>query len=381
MGEDDSRILEHEDELNSGYKDEQSVYPMKNIKIDKGFYSVFELKRKYDYSNKKIILDSSFQRENVWTTKQKSELIESVLMGLPLPIFYFNQDKFANLIVIDGRQRLTALFEFLGGNFSLNNLKILPEYNGKKFDDLDPIEQSKIEDFQIQAHVILPPTQDRIKFDIFDRVNRAGTQLNKQEIRNAIHQGKSTDLLNCLSESDSFQKCTGNAFKNEKRMKDKYIILRFVSFYLYFNNYLQNDEDNYEYRNDMDDLLAKAMDYINKSKDDIVKKLYDMMIIGFDNSWFYLGENGFRIYKSDGKKSPINMNLFETIMYIMYQIPIKKDVIKKYVEEKVNLMIENVDFLDSIGNHRDSKLKIETRFNIANVIVKEISEYANTVSC
>ena len=164
-------------------------------------------------------------------------------------------------------------------------------------------------------------------------------------------------------------------------MKDKYIILRFVSFYLYFNNYLQNDEDNYEYRNDMDDLLAKAMDYINKSKDDIVKKLYDMMIIGFDNSWFYLGENGFRIYKSDGKKSPINMNLFETIMYIMYQIPIKKDVIKKYVEEKVNLMIENVDFLDSIGNHRDSKLKIETRFNIANVIVKEISEYANTVSC
>ena len=144
MGEDDSRILEHEDELNSGYKDEQSVYPMKNIKIDKGFYSVFELKRKYDYSNKKIILDSSFQRENVWTTKQKSELIESVLMGLPLPIFYFNQDKFANLIVIDGRQRLTALFEFLGGNFSLNNLKILPEYNGKKFDDLDPIEQSKI---------------------------------------------------------------------------------------------------------------------------------------------------------------------------------------------------------------------------------------------
>ena len=173
----------------------EDIYPNFDIKIDKGFYTVYELKRRYDAEPKRIKLDSDFQRESIWKYKQKAELIESILMGLPLPIFYFNQDKYGNLIVVDGRQRLTALFEYMDGNFSLNHLKILNQFNEMKFDDLSPVYQTRIEDFQIQAHVIIPPTPDRIKFDIFDRVNRGGTSLNKQEIRNALYQGKATTFL------------------------------------------------------------------------------------------------------------------------------------------------------------------------------------------
>ena len=106
----------------------EDIYPNFDIKIDKGFYTVYELKRRYDAEPKRIKLDSDFQRESIWKYKQKAELIESILMGLPLPIFYFNQDKYGNLIVVDGRQRLTALFEYMDGNFSLNHLKILNQF-------------------------------------------------------------------------------------------------------------------------------------------------------------------------------------------------------------------------------------------------------------
>jgi len=367
---DSEELVENEDELNAALSNE-SVYPMNYIKVEKGFYTVFELKRKFDSKDKKIILDSDFQREEVWKPIQKSELIESILMGLPLPIFYFNEDKKGRLIVIDGRQRLTALFEYLDNEFSLGKLKILPELSGKKFDNLDAITQSKIEDYQIQAHVIQPPTPDRIKFDIFDRVNRAGTQLNKQEIRNALYQGNSTKLLKSISKSKEFLSATNSTFQKNSRMKDRYIILRYLAFYLYFDRRLLDDGALYEYKNDIDDLLGRTMEYLNNCDENEIKDIEDKTIICLKNAYYYLGENGFRLIRN-GKKSPINMNVFECLMYLMSKLSIENSNIKNIVKFAVDEMLKNPEFLDSIGNHRDSWAKIKTRFEMADYIAKGI---------
>ena len=99
------RFVEHEEELDVKNQEDERIYPMNGIKIDKGFYTLFELNRRFNASPKRVILDSDFQREDVWHPEDKAELVESVLMGLPLPIFYFSQDKYGNLIVVDGRQR------------------------------------------------------------------------------------------------------------------------------------------------------------------------------------------------------------------------------------------------------------------------------------
>ena len=102
--------------------------------------------------------------------------------------------------------------KFLNNEFSLESLKILSRYNGLRFKDLDPLLQSRIEDYQIQSYVILPPTDETVKFHIFDRVNRPGTQLNKQEIRNALYNGKITELLKEIAESALFREATSNKF-------------------------------------------------------------------------------------------------------------------------------------------------------------------------
>lgn len=375
------KIIEDQEELDhlslsgdSGTLGGERVYPMTNIQVERGFYTVFELKRKYDKTDRQIILDADFQRDDVWKIKQKCELVESVLMGLPLPIFYFNQNKKGKLIVVDGRQRLTALFEYMNDKFALKGLSILGELNKKKFKDLTPIQQSMIEDYQIQAHVILPPTPERIKFDIFDRVNRAGTQLNKQEIRNALYQGKATDLLRNLSESEEFFMATGGAFKNEKRMKDKYLIIRFLSFYLFLKHSIKDEKGElFEYRNDIDELLAKTMEMLNDWEEKDIGKVEMLVKKALGKSYFYLGKDAFRLLKEDGKKSAINMNLFETILYIMLYLPEKDETIVREVEDKVSCLLKNEKFLDAIGNHRDNINKVRIRFNMAGAIGKEFS--------
>lgn len=362
----DEVILDGGDDLGAALSKEENGYPMYNIKVERGFYTVYELKRKYDSQVKRIILDAEFQRENVWKPSQKAELIESILMGLPLPIFYFNQDKLGRLIVVDGRQRLTALFEFMSGKWQLKGLKVLAELNGKKFADLDPVVQGQIEDYQLQAHVIQPPTPDRIKFDIFDRVNRAGTKLNKQEIRNALYQGKATELLKIITENQVFEKATEGAFAKDSRMKGKYILLRFISFELYFSGRLRDGK--YEYKNDIDELLGLTMETINEMDENEVKDIEKYALDALESAYKIIGENAFRLVRSDGSRSPINMNVFETVMHIMKRANEEKTIANEKIYLHVKEMKSNVEFLDAIGNHRDNYNKVNQRYSIADSI-------------
>lgn len=361
-------LVEHDDELDIKGPEEGKVYPMSGIKVDKGFYSLFELKRRFDASPKRIILDSDFQREDIWRRENKAELVESVLMGLPLPIFYFNQDKYGNLIVVDGRQRLTAMFSYMNDDYKLNNLKILPSLNGKMFSQLSPVQRTRIEDFQIQAHVIMPPTPDRIKFDIFDRVNRGGMRLNKQEMRNALYQGEATRLIKRLAESESFEIATGKAFLHEKRMKDKYILTRFITFYLYQNKVLIDEKGTvYVYKDDIDDFLGIGMDTLNNMEESGLTKIERTVLDCLEKSYYYLGEDGFRLNGGE-RRSPINMNVFETVMNVMLFLPSKRNCSKKQVRDAVHKLIESNEFRENIGNHRDSAQRLKWRLKQAESI-------------
>lgn len=198
-------------------------------------------------------------------------------MGIPLPLIYVKEDDKGVYIIVDGRQRLTTLFDFMNHMFPLQNLNVLKELNGVYFSEtnkngtkyykhLTQAQQSKIEDCPLTLHVIKPPTQDRVTFDLFDRVNRGGTRLNNQEMRNAIYQGAATKLLNKLVAFESFKKATENSIKSD-RMKDKYLVLRLIGFYLWRKKQLLSVKEKgfpkVEYRSDLEDFLGKTMMFLN----------------------------------------------------------------------------------------------------------------------
>ena len=348
-------------------------YPNLSIKIEQAQYSIFELKRKYDKD--RICIDPDFQRNLVWTNKQKSELIESVIMQIPLPLIYLAENEDGKLVVVDGRQRLTTFFQFLDNEFRLKDLKILPQINGMNFNELEESHLYSryvtiIEDTQLVVQIIKYPTKDRVRFDIFDRVNRGGTPLNKQEMRNALYQGNATKLLDELSKMKSFKDATGGAI-SPKHMKDKYVILRALCFYLLWRgNILDKNKKRMEYRSDMEELLGAGMNLFNKMDLNsifLLKQLFDRTMT---RAYQCLGKDGFRI-PSNGKIRPISMTLFETLFYYFTCFD-KTSVSNLEMKKGVVELLQDEEYLRSLQHSVDSSVNVKKRFGKVKEKYKEI---------
>lgn len=367
--EEDDIQIENAEELNDlTYTVPNEGYVFKEVHVTKKDFSVFELARKYKKGD--LILDVSFERKLVWKERQKCELIESILMGLPLPIFYFKQLENGKFVVVDGKQRLSTLFEFLDNKFPLKNLKILDFLNKKKFSDLINefgLYQTQLEDYQVYSHVILPPTPDRILFDIFDRVNRGGTKLNKQEIRNALYQGNGMDMIHNITKGETFERVTRIQNKKDSRMKGAYLLTRYFAFYLYINRYLWNGGEPYKYNGDMDEFIEVTLKYLNKCSDEELLRLWSLTDYALNNAYFYLERAAFR----KRENSPINMNLFETTLIVMSRVKFKDNDIREDIAEKIRNVIDSEEFNSYIGNGRDSVQNVIGRFNMMLKIAEE----------
>jgi len=377
---DDSVELEcGEDSLTPGHQvGDDTVYPTKVV-FSREMFSVYEVKRRHN-ERKTLELAPSYQREgNIWDTKRKSELIESILMGMPLPVFYFFSDVNGVWQVVDGRQRLTTLFDFLENKFALaKDLNILKEICGKKFEELPPFQQGIIEDYSLHINLIKPPTPDRVKFDVFDRVNRGGISLNNQEMRNAIYQGKATELLNELAKNQDFLTVTEKSV-SDKRMKDKYIILRFIAFYLLksesYKNILLDERNNpIEYRSDIDDLLGKIMQFINRADESLISELKEVFNQTMHNVLHVFGAGCFRVSNyidNNGKNLPVNMAWFESLAYLCSDDRILSN--KVQAKNMVQQLFKSNDFLNIIRAQAvDSTLNVTSRFNSMDEIMRKI---------
>ena len=342
-GEVGLEMSDNNDSCQNDFADD--IYPIAEVKIEKAQFSISEI-QKHVTERKTLIIEPDFQRNKVWNPKQKCELVESILMGIPIPIMYLFEQKDGKRQVVDGRQRITTIIEFLNNDFPLKNLKILrgSNFNNCYFKDLDPKYQIRFEDYQLFFYIIQPPTTERIKYDIFDRVNRGGTSLNNQEMRNALYQGKATLLLKELSESSQFLAATNHGIKS-KRMKDRYVILRLISFFMLRNNWFKTDY--ISYKSDLDDFLAKCMIYINENMpDNEINNLKDIFVCAMENIHNIIGNDAFRFNpkaNESQQRRPINMLLFEALGYM-------------FMTAEENLEnLSHLDF-DNIKNEFDSSM-------------------------
>lgn len=375
--------FEGEETLLSGYTeytdDSEDFYPLEHLNIVPEPASVFQLKRKAEKNPAMLDMSPEFQREYVWKSKQKSELVESILMGIPLPLFYVKERTDGVYVIIDGKQRLSTIFDFINGKFRISNkLHVLHGIEGKLFSELTALQQGKIEDYSLQLYVIKPPTSDRITYDLFDRVNRGGTQLNNQEMRNALYVGHSTRLLKELADGVFIDATDDSIGKN--RMKDRYLVLRFIAFYLWRKKISIDcqTKSRLEYRSNMEDFLASTMEYLNHldENDYLFEHIRNLFNNAMSKCKSVLGKDCFRL-PSSGKASnrrPINMALFETITYYLVELldclPNKAIAIRNGYNE----LLSSNEFTLALTKSVDSKYQIYARFN---QIEKKINEIKN----
>ena len=375
-----------DEDLSSDDENNYDDIEKKYVECEPANYSVYELKRRYDRTilgnnSGSIILDDSFQRNNVWNTTKKSQLIESLLLGIPIPYIYVYEGKNNSLIVIDGRQRLSAIFEFLDNKYALRGLEFLTKLNGKKCKDLtknliDDFEKykAKLEDAHLHLIRVGYETSEISKLQIFKRVNQGGIKLNNQELRHALHQGAITNILKNLSSELDILSST--SAKN--RMKDRYLILRYIAMRLYFLDMLNYYNGKFISKkvlyNEINTFLADAMDAINTFSEEQIRKIEIDFVQSYTDALKYLNENAFRLEAN----SPINMILFEVSLLFAslsryYNMDLSKlnnmlNDFKNFDKEKID-KDGNTPFFQNIKYHRDSKINFEQRIEWIKAII------------
>jgi hypothetical protein len=126
-----------------------------------------------------------YQRNLAWSEEQKSQFIESLLIGLPIPFMFFYQTPGGRMEIVDGSQRMRAMRAFLEEGLRLRELVLVPELSGFRFQDLPEERRNRLEDVTIRTIVLDTDTDPATRAEMFARINRAGTAANEAEIRQA----------------------------------------------------------------------------------------------------------------------------------------------------------------------------------------------------
>lgn len=312
------------DDSETGEIEKFNPYNPKLIRVDTKTFSIGQINQMI--LDKEIDLSPDFQRGFVWNDiTRKSRLIESLLLRIPLPVFYFAQDEEGLFQVVDGVQRLTVIKSFLNNEFKLKNLEYLSECEGKWYKNpsllrdqsLTGMYARRIEQTQLYINIIDPQTPDKVKYDIFKRINTGGKALNSQEIRNCLANSITREFLHSLARSDEFLEATRGSV-SPVRMADEELILRFIAFYL-IDMGLSTVQ---EYKGGMDELLDETVNILNRSEMALLKPLRQSFINAMVNAYCIFENNAFR------KASYINKALFLGL----------SRVLRKYTPEQIKSM-------------------------------------------
>ncbi len=176
-----------------------------------------------------------FQRNYVWDLVKASRLIESFLLGLPVPgVFLYKEKKTNKLQVIDGQQRITSAIRYFESRFDekVFRLKgVQPKWDGKTFDELDEADRFQLQDTVLRATVVqqLDPQDDSSIYHVFERLNTGGVNLNPMEVRKCVYFGQYFQLLEKLNEYPGWRKILGKEVP-DKRLRDAELLLRVLAF-------------------------------------------------------------------------------------------------------------------------------------------------------
>ena len=255
----------------------------KQVFTEKKDFPLSTLKEMVDDGD--IIPNPEYQRDYVYTDKQASKLVESVLMGIPIPTIYLCVEEDNTYSVIDGQQRITSLVRYLKNDFALNGLQELNELNGKCYKDLSKDIQKKLKSSSLSTITLLKQST-ALKYEIFARLNQGAVKLNPQELRNCIYRGTFNKMLDDIAETNPHLNYLFHDDNNRKSYQER--ILRFFALRNYqdYQSSMLKTMNSYMelHRNDEEDEIKAAKDRFNNTIDIITQVLGNKAFMAFDRN-------------------------------------------------------------------------------------------------
>ena len=341
-------------------------YPIDDLLIRNESRTIHGVVQRIDQD--RYVMDPDFQRDFVWQEDKQSRLIESVVMRIPLPVFYLAEDDEGRMIVVDGLQRLTTFQRFVKGKLKLR-LPDRKELNGKSFSDLEMKLQNRIEDCNLIFYIIDSKVPERARLDIFERVN-GGVPLTRQQMRNCLFMGNATRFLKKEVSTDIFRDATGRSLKTHA-MRDREFVNRFCAFQIL---------DLSEYKGDMDYFLARCLRVMNKMSKSELSQLSKEFKTGLDNNLNLFREHAFRKSRSgDSRRSVLNASLWDVMSTGLSRY--RTSVVRRHrkaLRDAIHGLLDDDHFVSSITYSTNGAVAVKTRFDMAHENITEmLGAYTN----
>jgi len=313
-----------------------------------------------------IDLRPAFQRNEVWSPRARSRLIESILVRIPLPAFYIDGTNDAKWVVVDGLQRLSAIKQFaVDETMKLKGLEFLTQFEGFMFKQLPRDLQRRMEETQITVYIIRPGTPENVKFNIFDRINTGAMPLSLQEIRQALNQGPATLMLERLARSDAFQQATAYSIRDQ-RMTDREFVLRFIAFFL--------EPSPPEVTAKFDFFLHEAMKKLNTATEVERQRLETAFARAMDIALQVFGDYAFRKRATvQDRRNRVNKALFESWSVAFARLSL--DQVSRLIARKEQVvarsiaLMQDTEFNEAISQSTGDPKKIRLRFERVQAVV------------
>lgn len=306
------------------------------------------------------ILIPEFQRNFVWNIKQSSLLIESFLLGLPVPQIFLYIDEENKNLVIDGQQRILSVVYFFEGYFGnesiqgrrqvfrLTGLDSKSPFHKKRFKDLEESSQRKLKGAVLRAiniKQLSPMGENTSIYHIFERLNTGGTPLKPQEIRNCVFRGDLVTILRRLNEDKSWRQILGKK-TFDKHQKDVELILRIFAL----------AEHWLSYKKPLKEFLNKAMAENKKGTSKRVKKFYERFLqvskILIEN----LGEKPFHL------RGPLNTSALDSVFCTVFE---NIDKLPSNLSQKYQALLVNKEFVKVSQVGTSDEANLFKRFDLA----------------
>lgn len=335
-------------------------YPIDTFLIRNETRTVHDVLRRIEKGS--FVMDPDFQRDFIWPKDKQSKLIESVLMRIPLPVFYLAEDDQGRMVVVDGLQRLSTFKCFVNNKLRLK-LPKQDDLDNKRFQDLSPKLQNRVEDCNLVLYVIDAKVPERARLDIFERVN-GGVPLTRQQMRNCLFMGQATRFLKEEASTELFLKATGESLRTST-MRDREFVNRFCAFQL-----LPLDD----YRGDMDEFLANGLKKMNDLGSADLQNLSAQFRTSLANNFRVFGKHAFRKHaEGQPTRSVLNASLWDVMStglshHAEHVVEGRADALTAAFYR----LMRDDDFDDAITYGPNDVKKVKSRFEKAAAMFQEV---------
>ena len=320
----------------------------KNIDYDTRDYPIDFICQKFSNGDYFI---PNYQRNKVWSEHSKVRLIESLLLGYPIPLLFLSENDDGRLEIVDGVQRITTLSSFREDKLKLKRLDKLTEFDGFTYSTLPLAEQRKFSDRSLRVIVLSDKTDINTRIDLFNRLNTSAEKANDSEIRSGVYsKNKFQILINGLAEEPVFKEVVHLTPKKINRKQDIEMISRFFA---YSNNYKNFKHSVKDFVTDY--IVRVGSVWNTRTKNNLQKQFFDTFNYAKEN--FYPGF----LKNSRGQTPRVR---FEAIMCGL-NLALKKNKNLKISKEQSKILTNDQQFIaltTTDGSNSPNKVKARIEF-------------------